>query len=988
MKFGNLKIGTQLILGFAAMLIFVIILGVVANQQADKIHLQTEAIYNRPLQLRRAVSSIKIDILTMRIGTRDLMVANNSDEKQSALQAIEMAAADVELQFNLLNEKYLGPKADIEQAYKAFLNWKIAREFNTKLALDGKVEEVKRNVLPTSKVGRYRDIMMEKINKIDNFELNMSEHLYANSNKLRDNLNIQLLILICSILILSVLIILLMLRHIKKPILELTDAAIRFHQGDMNARSSITTKNEYGTLSDTFNSMVESIQTNFILSEKASSLSQSMLLEEDPHKFFSSVIPLFATITNSQMAAVYLLSDNKQKFEHFNSFGLSDSSKLSFSVDNFEGEFGSVLSSHKIQIIKRIPKDTRFLFHTVSGKLIPREIITIPVISGKEIIAIISLASVRTYSQDILLLIQNVLDTLTARIEGVMAFQKMHVFSQKLEYQNTELEAQKTEMSVQSTELLEQNRELEMQKVQLSEANRLKTNFLSNMSHELRTPLNSVIALSGVLSRRLANKIPLDEYSYLEVIERNGKHLLTLINDILDISRIESGKVEIEISKFSSKNLISEVISMIQPQSSQKNIELIYKTVDTDFYLQGDIDKCRHILQNLIGNAVKFTEKGKVEISATQNNNQVEISITDTGIGISEDHLSHIFDEFRQADAGTSRRFGGTGLGLSIAKKYADLLGGTIHVKSIPGVGSTFTFILPLNYVAENKIIETKLELKPGKQVTPFTAIKNEGQKTILLVEDSEPAIIQLQDFMEESGYKILLARDGAEALGIISTVIPDAMILDLMMPGVDGFEVLKTIRNAEATAGIPVLILTAKHITSDDLKFLKRNNVHQLIQKGEVNRVDLLNSVANLVYSKPLEIEVKQTELQTINGMPVILIVEDNPDNLLTVKAILENKYTILEASDGNQGVMMAKKHIPHLILMDIALPGVDGIKAFNEIRNVGQLAHIPVVALTASAMTTDRETILSHGFDGYIAKPIDEKVFIKTINNVLYGK
>jgi len=988
MKFGNLKIGTQLILGFAAMLIFVIILGLVANQQADKIHLQTESIYNRPLQLRRAVSSIKIDILTMRIGTRDLMVASNSDEKQSAIQAIEMAAADVELQFNLLNEKYLGPKVDIEQAYKAFLNWKIARGFNTKLALDGKVEEVKKNVLPTSKVGRYRDIMMDKINKIDNFEFNMSEHLYANSNKLRENLNIQLLILICSILILSVLIILLMLRHIKKPILELTDAAIRFHHGDMNARSSITSKNEYGTLSDTFNSMVESIQTNFILSEKASSLSQSMLLEEDPHKFFSSVIPLFATITNSQMAAVYLLSENKQKFEHFNSFGLSDSSKLSFSVDNFEGEFGSVLSSHKIQIIKRIPKDTRFLFHTVSGKLIPREIITIPIISGKEIIAIISLASVRTYSPDILLLIQNVLDTLTARIEGVMAFQKMHVFSQKLEYQNTELEAQKTEMSVQSTELLEQNRELEMQKVQLSEASRLKTNFLSNMSHELRTPLNSVIALSGVLSRRLANKIPQDEYSYLEVIERNGKHLLTLINDILDISRIESGKVEIEISKFSSKNLISEVISMIQPQSSLKNIELIYKTVDTDFYLQGDIDKCRHILQNLIGNAVKFTEKGKVEISATQNNNQVEISITDTGIGISEDHLSHIFDEFRQADAGTSRRFGGTGLGLSIAKKYADLLGGTIHVKSIPGVGSTFTLILPLNYVEENKIIETTLELKPDKPVTPFTAIKNEGQKTILLVEDSEPAIIQLQDFMEESGYKILVARDGAEALGIISTVIPDAMILDLMMPGVDGFEVLKTIRNAEATAGIPVLILTAKHITSDDLKFLKRNNVHQLIQKGEVNRVDLLNSVANLVYSKPLEIEVKQTELQTIHGMPVILIVEDNPDNLLTVKAILENKYTILEASDGNQGVMMAKKHIPHLILMDIALPGVDGIKAFNEIRNVGQLAHIPVVALTASAMTTDRETILSHGFDGYIAKPIDEKVFIKTINNVLYGK
>ena len=988
MKFKNLKIGTQLMLGFAVMLIFVIILGVVSKQQADKIHLQTESIYNRPLQLRRAVSCIKIDILTMRIGTRDLMVASNSDEKQTAIQQIENASADVQLQFDILNLKYLGPATDIEQAYKAYINWKIAREFNTKLALEGKVEEVKKNVLPTSKVGRYREVMMDKINKIDTFELKMGDLLYANSNKLRSTLNIQLLLLVCSILIVSVIIILLMLRHIRTPVLELTDAAKRFHQGDMNARSNIISKNEYGVLSDSFNSMVESIQTNIELSEKTTKLSQLMLLEEDPHKFFSSVLPLFASLTNSQMAAVYLLSENKRKFEHFDSFGLSDSSKMSFSVDNFEGEFGSVLSTHKVQIIKRIPKDTRFLFHTVSGKMVPREIITIPIISGKEIIAIISLASVRTYNPEINLLIQNVLNTLTARIEGVLAFQKMHIFSKQLEYQNTELEAQKTEMTVQSSELMEQNRELEMQKVQLSEASRLKTNFLSNMSHELRTPLNSVIALSGVLSRRLVNKIPTDEYSYLEVIERNGKHLLSLINDILDISRIESGKEEIEISKFSSKNLISEVVAMIQPQSKQKNIELIIHPAENEMFLENDIDKCRHILQNLIGNAVKFTEKGKVEISTTQKRNHIEIRVTDTGIGISEDHLTHIFDEFRQADAGTARRFGGTGLGLAIAKKYANLLGGTIQVKSILGEGSIFTLNLPLNYIAENRIVEIIPDQIKFNPLLPVTTSKDDSLKTILLVEDSEPAIIQLKDFMEESGYKILIARDGTQALEIISKEIPDAMILDLMMPGVDGFEVLKTIRNAEATASLPVLILTAKNITKEDLKILKRNNVHQLIQKGDVNRVELLNSVANLVYTNSQKAEIEHPEIQTISGKPVILIVEDNPDNLLTVKAILENNYTILEAADGNQGVLLAKEHIPHLILMDIALPEVDGIKAFKVIRNTGQLAHIPVVALTASAMITDRETILSHGFDGYIPKPIDEKVFFNTINKVLYGK
>ena len=667
---------------------------------------------------------------------------------------------------------------------------------------------------------------------------------------------------------------------------------------------------------------------------------------------------------------------------------MSDNSKLTFNVDSLEGEFGSVLSSRKIQIIKRIPKDTRFLFHTVSGKFIPREIISVPIISGNEIVAVISLASVRTYSEQSIHLINNLLFSLSARIEGVLSFQKIQLFAIKLEAQNTKLGIQKNELEAQSAELNEQNRELEMQKIQLSEASRLKTNFLSNMSHELRTPLNSVIALSGVLNRRLVNKIPEDEYSYLEVIERNGKHLLALINDILDISRIEAGKEEIEVTKFSSKNFISEIISMVLPQANQKKIELKQIESETDIIIQADADKCRHILLNLIGNAVKFTEKGAVEITTSQNGNKLVINVKDSGIGISKDHISYIFDEFRQADAGTSRKYGGTGLGLTIAKKYANLLGGTIEVKSIYGEGSTFTLILPLIYISENRITESDSKHTEFSGSVPAIHQQTGPLKTILLVDDSEPAIIQLKDFLEETGYKILVARDGVEALDIISELIPDAMILDLMMPGMDGFEVLQTIRNAEPTAHIPVLILSAKQITKEDLKFLKRNNVHQLIQKGDVNRIELLNSISKLVITGKEEIKTESKPVRRINGKPVILVVEDNPDNMLTVKAVLENKYTILEAKDGSLGIEMATQHTPDLILMDIALPGVDGIEAFKTIRNTGQLAHIPIIALTASAMLLDRETILSNGFDGYIAKPIDEKEFIKTINQILYGK
>ena len=548
------------------------------------------------------------------------------------------------------------------------------------------------------------------------------------------------------------------------------------------------------------------------------------------------------------------------------------------------------------------------------------------------------------------------------------------------------------ELASQSAELTEQNSELEMQKNQLGEASRLKTNFLSNMSHELRTPLNSVIALSGVLNRRLSKQIPQEEYSYLEVIERNGKHLLNLINDILDISRIEAGHEEMEITAFNLCNLADEVVSMIEPQANQKKVELLKSVGDCDSSITSDAGKCRHILQNLISNAVKFTEKGKVEIKVVKNDRNIAITVSDTGIGISDDHLTHIFDEFRQADSSTSRRFGGTGLGLAIAKKYANLLGGTISVKSKVGKGSEFTLALPLRYISENRITEaeTITGFNHSVQKTPYKPVTEFSRKTIILVEDSEPAIIQMRDFLEESGYHILVAHDGSEALAIIDNTIPDAMILDLMMPGIDGFEVLKTLREAEPTAHIPVLILTAKHITKEELKFLKRNNVHELIQKGDVNRNDLQNAVAAMVSPKTTEPEPEKArhKMQTIEGKPVVLVVEDNADNMTTAKAILTGSYTVLEAVDGIAGIEMAKKYKPNIILMDIELPGMDGITAFKAIRNLVGLQHVPIIALTASAMTSDREAILAHGFDAYIAKPIDAPVFFKTINSMLYGK
>ncbi len=990
MKIKDLNIGIQLQIGLTAMLIFVVILGVQSYLQSNRIQQQTETLYHHPFKVRSAVGELKADILSIHREVKDMVISRDPVETSLGLRRIAVWESNAAKQIDILDSQYLGPPSDIDSVKQLFLLYNTQRAETLRLINSGDFSEGANRTKRKGAVGIQVEALLALIDKIDTYAKNKADSLYLNSIRVDERLNLQLILLVIVTILLSITINYLLSRNIRKPLTELTEATRRFHDGDMNSRSSYISQNEFGILSDSFNSMADGIQASTDLDKKVVSLAGSMLSKYEASEFFRETITVLAINTGAQMAAIYLLSDDKKTYDHYESIGTDSNARQSFAAGIFEGEFGPAIATRKIQYIKNIPVDTRFVFHTVSGKFIPHEIITIPILSHDEAVAVISLASIDCFSKQAIQLIDNIFPTLCARVEGIIAYHKTRIFSEKLEQQNRELESQKNELASQSAELSEQNAELEIQKKQLGEANHLKTNFISNMSHELRTPLNSVIALSGVLNRRLAEKIPAEEYSYIEIIERNGKNLLALINDILDISRIEAGREEVEITKFNANHLVNEVVTMIMEQTRQKNIELVHPNDNIELPITSDMTKLRHILQNLLSNAVKFTEKGKVEVKARLIDSQLVISVADTGIGISESHLPHIFDEFRQADSSTSRRYGGTGLGLAIAKKYANLIGGSISVKSELGKGSEFILKLPLSYASGKRVAKTgySADLKPSAEQLPGTPVSSSSLRTILLVEDSEPAIIQMKDILEETGYDIIVAHDGSQALEIIAHTIPDAMILDLMMPGVDGFKVLQTVREAEQTAHIPVLILTAKHITKEELQFLTRNNIHELIQKGDVNRNELLRAVLSMGQTHSPEPSAEIRKFQPIEGKPSVLIVEDNADNMTTLKALLDGNYDIFEATDGIEAIKMAVEHEPDLILMDIALPYMDGIAAFKTIRGNARLQHTAIIALTASALTSDRESILAHGFDAYIAKPIDDKSLFTIIDEVLYGK
>jgi signal transduction histidine kinase/CheY-like chemotaxis protein len=1011
MKIKDLKIGTQLKVGYAILLLFVVILGGTSYQMNNQIHQQTETIYNHPFQVRKAIGLLRADILTMRLGTRDLMLAKTEHEKQDAIQLMELAAADAHSQFDIIKSQYLGSPTNVDEAYQAFMKWKIAREENTKLALSGEVEKVKESVQSSGTVGACRDQMMDKIKIIDDFANAKAKSLFVSSTRLTSHLNTELLILVAAILGFSILINYILLRNIRRPLIELADVTQLFIEGKTNVRISYKSLNEFGQLSNSFNNLADTIQTELNLNAQSAKLATVMLSEDDAHKFCHTLLTALLEQTESQIGAIYLLNNTNTEFEPFECIGIESGVCNSFSASNFEGEFGTALATQKLQHISNIPEDTRFAFLTVSGKFVPREIITIPIVSGNETVAIISLTTIKAFSKHSVRMLNTILNTLSARMHGILAYRKIIHFSQELELKNNKLDvlneelihrsetlavannelvAQKRELSVQASELAGQNVELEMQKKQLNEINRLKTSFLSNMSHELRTPLNSVIALSGVLNRRLSGKVPDEEYSYLNVIERNGKQLLSLINDILDLSRIESGYQEIEITTFRVTDLIHEVVEMIKPQAEQKDIRLSYLENNELPDFSSDYEKCRHILQNIVANAVKFTEEGKVEISSEVKDETILIKVIDTGIGIDKEHIPNIFDEFRQADGSNSRKYGGTGLGLAIAKKYANMLGGNITVESALGLGSKFILSLPVNSSSERAEDATPYHSShnsPASMIVQNIELINTKDKTILLVEDTEAMIIQMKDILVSQGYNIMVAHNGTEALEQIANQIPDAMILDLMMPGVDGFEVLKRVRDKDITNHLPVIILTAKYVTKDELAFLKNNGIVQLIQKGDINKDQLLGAVSVMMFPEVKVQNKPQPDLPRIKieETPVVLVIEDNPDNMLTIKAMLGGRFTIIEAEDGVTGLEMAQLHRPHLILMDIALPGMNGIEALNEIRKSETLRNIPVIAVSASAMKGDREDFMAYGFDDYISKPIDNLLFEKTIMGFL---
>ncbi len=488
-------------------------------------------------------------------------------------------------------------------------------------------------------------------------------------------------------------------------------------------------------------------------------------------------------------------------------------------------------------------------------------------------------------------------------------------------------------------------RELAAKNKEVERANRLKSEFLANMSHELRTPLNSVLALSQILLDRLDGDLTAEQEKQVEIIERNGHNLLRLINDVLDLSKIEAGRVELDIKSVSVPDLLSSVRSTVAPLAGRKALALHTEIAPDVPVCHTDENKLKQVLLNLLSNAVKFTEHGSVTLRACAGRPGVfaadaavwiTFEVEDTGIGIAPDDQATVWEEFQQIDGSLSRRYEGTGLGLAIVRRLVRLLGGDIMLDSTPGQGSTFRFWLPTAW--HDQTAPAIVFTPSAHDDVPDAPIMITPAKPLVLVVDDDVEVSYiLEKYLRDEGYQIEVAQDGDEAIRKARQLQPFAITLDVALPGRDGWDVMQTLKSDPATQAIPIIMISMLDNRQWGYQLGAADYLVKPIDRAALlQRLDLLRAREAVVNTA--------------------LVVDDDPVQVDVIARTLRDTGVQVHAcGNGGDALLWLDEHTPDLITLDLMMPGMDGFAVLEVVRQRPHLHTVPVLVITAKDIERD---------------------------------
>jgi len=950
-------------------------------------------------------------------------------------------------------------------------------------------------------------------NLISNYQ-NLDFLIFTKSKEaaeFRSTMSMFVVVILLAGIPLSIILVFLFTTKIRRQISSLDLAVSKISGGDLNHKVKIITNDEIGRLGEAFNNMVDKLKEKEKIEKEYSEF--LTLINKNPTLDEVSVAALNKIISTTKVPFGALYSVEGEGFRLLTSYG--------FGEEQFSNPHNVELYRNAIKDKKKIEFNFNEDFPIISTGITEikiKYVLILPIIYNKEVIAILELASGNNPPNDINLYLDTIQEQLSIGLINAKTFEQQKELVEELKKLNEAYQKKNKQVTEQNEELIKlhdelkhNTKELELQTAKALESAKVKSQFLASMSHELRTPQNSIIGLTELMLR---DTVTLPETKErLKVVLRNSKRLLDLVNNILEFSKIESGNVSVKNDNFLLKQFLNDIRSVVEPLIAEKNLSFIIDVKDKyDFLLYTDKIKLEQIFYNLVGNAIKFTEKGfiKIDLLIKKDSKDLAFEISDSGIGIDDDNREKVFEEFRQVDEGISRSYDGTGLGLAICKKYIEMLNGNISLESKPGIGTKFSVTIPNavkkiidpaktgykissnNNAAPVKqsaylIIEGKetrklisdylisnnfdvltnsdninlneiLDLKPNAVILDanfpgcwnilhdFKMVATSNEIPIVIINIIEKknigfglgisnyfvapisinsivksfekmhSLAELNKsfkmfFVGDQSYEGLQDKDNLEIiclddytniLGQIISGNPDVITIELLNDNYDPFDLVYKIQNNRYTSTIPVALVINKNIDVNISRDLTKK-LDQLTYKVKLHPLDVLKVIRDSLHIYENEgikntLIIDDSKMDSIdnritnrkiesktNSSGKVLVVDDDNDALYTVGEIVKNfGYSVIYAKNGFECLDILEKETPDLILLDIMMPKLDGFETIKRIRKDARFINLPIYALTAYAMLSDREILERNGFDDLITKPINTNLLKNKLQNL----